>query len=239
MRAEKKSKISPGPKLSPLRRERLNEQAVSRIRQLILSNELKIGDKLPPERDLAKQLNVSRVVVREALRSLEQSGLIEIKTGTMGGSFVINNLQKPLSDSVYLLYESGALTPVHFIEARRVIESYGIRQAAENATPEIIKSLTKLNESMLENINDREKFRKYHLAFHIAIADLSGNPLLKLIIQSIFDLWTRIFPAFTKSKAYMKEVCKKHTAIIEALDKKDARLCELLIIDDLPAIPPK
>jgi len=82
--------------LAPIRKTRLNEEVVARIKRLIYSKELKVGEKLPSERDLAARLKVSRVIVREALRSLEQSGLIEIRPGLTGGAFVVYNLQKPL-----------------------------------------------------------------------------------------------------------------------------------------------
>ena len=94
-------------KLGPVRKTRLNEEVVTRIKRLIYSKELKVGEKLPSERDLAARLKVSRVILREALRSLEQSGLVEIRPGLKGGAFVVYNLQKPLS-TASMIYSGEA-----------------------------------------------------------------------------------------------------------------------------------
>ena len=166
-------------KLGPVRRTRLNEEVVTRIKRLIYSKELKVGEKLPSERDLAARLKVSRVILREALRSLEQSGLVEIRPGLTGGAFVVYNLQKPLFDCVYDLFRGGSLTLSHFTEARRAIECCAIGRAVENATAESIEKLSQINESMVADF-DRERFVAQNMAFHTTLADLSENPLLSL-----------------------------------------------------------
>lgn len=83
-----------------------------------------MGQKLPPERDLASRLGVSRVIVREALRSLEQSGLIDIRPGMTGGAFVVYNLHMPLFNVARDLIASGQLSLTDFVGARRAIECF-------------------------------------------------------------------------------------------------------------------
>jgi DNA-binding FadR family transcriptional regulator len=218
---------------SPLAKERLNEKVVLRIKELIYSKELKIGEKLPPERELADRLKVSRMVVREALRSLEQSGLLEIRPGLTGGAFVVYNLQKPLFDCVYDLFSGGSLTLSHFVEARRTVECFTIRQVAENATDESIDGLVRLNEDMKADLSDRQKFMTQNAAFHKEIARLSGNPLMILIVQALFELLKRVHPEFPQTAKFMSDTHKRHVAIIEALRQKDIPLCEKLMAIDV------
>jgi DNA-binding FadR family transcriptional regulator len=218
--------------LAPIRRTRLNEKIIARIKNLIYSKELKVGEKLPSERDLSAKLKVSRVIVREALRSLEQSGLIEIRPGLTGGAFVVYNLQKPLFDCVYDLFSGGSLTLSHFTEARRAIECFAIRRAVENATEESIERLNQINENMVTGL-DRERFVAQNMAFHTTIAQLSENPLISLMVQALFDLLKRLRPDFVQKERFMRETFKRHKAIVEALKRKDVSLCEDLIALDV------
>jgi GntR family transcriptional repressor for pyruvate dehydrogenase complex len=219
-------------KLGPVRRTRLNEEVVTRVKRLIYSKELKVGEKLPSERDLAARLKVSRVIVREALRSLEQSGLVEIRPGLRGGAFVVYNLQKPLFDSVYDLFRGGSLTLSHFTEARRAIECCAIGRAVENATAESIEKLNQLNESMVADF-DRERFVAQNMAFHTTLADLSENPLLSLMVRALFDLLKRLRPEFVQRDRFIKETYKRHKGIIEAITQKDISLCADLLASDV------
>jgi DNA-binding FadR family transcriptional regulator len=218
--------------LTPVRKTRLNEQVVARIKRHIYSKELKVGEKLPSERDLASRLKVSRVIVREALRSLEQSGLIEIRPGLTGGAFVVYNLQKPLFDCVYDLFTGGSLTLAHFTEARTAIECLAIRKAVENVTDASIEELNRMNEDMLSGL-DRERFVAQNRAFHTTIAALSGNPLLSLLVQALFDLLKRLRPDFVQREKFMRDTHKRHKAIVEALRQKNASLCEELMALDV------
>lgn len=218
--------------LVPVRRARLNEEVVARIKTLIYSKELKVGEKLPSERDLSTRLKVSRVVMREALRSLEQSGLIEIRPGLTGGAFVVYNLQKPLFDCVYDLFSGGSLTLSHFTEARRAIECFAIRRAAENATGAAVEKLDRINEEMLAGL-DRERFVTQNMVFHTTIAQISGNPLISLMVQALFDLLKRLRPDFVQRERFMRETFKRHKAIVEALRRKDMPLCEELMALDV------
>jgi GntR family transcriptional repressor for pyruvate dehydrogenase complex len=218
--------------LAPIRKTRLNEEIIARIKNLIYSKELKVGEKLPSERDLSAKLKVSRVIVREALRSLEQSGLIEIRPGLTGGAFVVYNLQKPLFDCVYDLFSGGSLTLSHFTEARRAIECFAIRRAVENATEESIERLNQINDDMVAGL-DRERFVAQNMVFHTTIAQLSENPLISLMVQALFDLLKRLRPDFVQKEKFIRDTFKRHKAIIEALRQKDVSLCEELIAFDV------
>ncbi len=224
-----------GELLTPLRKERLNEKVASQIKSLIFSNEIGTGQKLPPERDLARRLQVSRVIVREALRSLEQSGLIEIRPGMTGGAFVVYHLHMPFFNTARDLITSGKVSLSHFVGARRAIECFSVRLATENATLKDIERLHRINETFFEHIAEPAKFRKHHAAFHIRIAELSRNPLITLMVQSVFELLNRLRPDTFQSERFIRDTYKRHEAIVEAMKKKDIHLCEQLMAADTEA----
>jgi DNA-binding FadR family transcriptional regulator len=93
-------------KLNPVTRKNLHEKIVAQLKTLIFSKEIKPSQRLPSERTLTDQFRVSRAVVREALRTLENSGFVEIRTGAAGGAFVADNLHIPFFRATYDIYQS-------------------------------------------------------------------------------------------------------------------------------------
>jgi GntR family transcriptional regulator, transcriptional repressor for pyruvate dehydrogenase complex len=219
--------------IGPLTKEKLNEKIVARVKKLIFSNELRVGDKLPSERELMEEIGVSRAVVRESLRSLEQSGLVEIRQGATGGAFVVWNLHKPIFNSAFDLYSQGKLTLAHFVETRKAIESVAVRTAAKNLAPGDISRLRELNEASLADIDDEVKHRQHSARFHTAIAEVSGNHLNKLLVSSLFELLGELRPDSLQTKRFKLETYSLHKRIIEALSRRDAPLCEYLIGKDI------
>jgi DNA-binding FadR family transcriptional regulator len=188
-----------------------------------------VGDKLPPERDLAKLFKVSRVVVREVLRSLEQSGLVEIKAGPKGGPIVADNMHKPIFDSARDLVDRGELTLEYFAETRDAIERLAVKRAAKKATTDDIDMLKEINEQLLKEVANPAEARKKNMAFHMAIAEIAGNPLLKLILQSILELLGVVFPMPQQSAVFFRKTYERHKAIITAMRKHDIEKCEELM----------
>ena len=217
---------------TPMKREKLHEGIVSQIKSRIYSNKLREGEKLPSERELAEVLRVSRVVVREALRSLEQSGLIDIRPGTSGGAYVTHALHKPFFKAALDLMNEGNVTLDQFFEARNAIESFSVRQAAQKAGPGDIARLNELNEKLLKETKEKTKLRENNAAFHIAIADISGNPLIRLMVHSLLDLLDAIYPASGQSDKYVRNTYERHKEIIGAMQKKALSRCESLMASD-------
>ena len=218
--------------LIPPEKKRLNESIVSQIKALIFSNQIAIGEKLPSERELAERLNVSRVVVRESLRSLEQSGLIETRPGKAGGAFITNNFHKPIFESANDLLNEGQLSLSHFFEARKAIECSSIRMAVKNLRASDLERLRCINRKLLDDLGDPLRLREHNLAFHLAVAEMSRNPLIKLIVHSLLDLLNRVRPGSSQSSQFIKDTYSRHEKIIEAMGRGDAALCERLMAVD-------
>ena len=215
--------------LTPLNRGKLGQLVVSQIKSLIFSEGIQIGEKLPSEREFAEQLKVSRSVVREALNTLEQSGLIEIRRGRGAGAYVVDHLHKPLLSSTVDLMKSGKIDVRQFLEARKAIECFSLRAIAEKITEEDLKKLEVVNGRFLSNLNDGLTSLEANSAFHLALSELSGNPLMTVMLHSLLDLMAEMRFRNPKGASFRKAVCKAHQDIVDAMREKDWDRCELLL----------
>ena len=140
---------------------------------------------LPGERSLAEQLGVSRSVVREATKRLEQQGMLEVQHGN--GIKIVDRLHRPLSDSLTLLIPDMAGRLAQLNETRLSIEPDAAARAAERATEEQLRELRRIHSS-LEQAPDNNAAIRCDLAFHHAIADASGNLIYRLVLDSFGEL---------------------------------------------------
>jgi GntR family transcriptional regulator, transcriptional repressor for pyruvate dehydrogenase complex len=221
------------PILERLTREKLNEKIVTRVKELMFANQLQIGHKLPSERELMQQTGVSRAVVREALRSLEQSGLVEIRQGATGGAFVISDLEKPIFNAAHTLYSQGKLTLGHFVEVRKAIECVSVRAAVAKASHADISRLRDLNGAYLAEIDDDLQHRQHAEAFHVAVAEISGNHLSKLLVLALFRLLDALRPESVQTAKFKYETYMLHKQITEAMERRNGALCERLVARDI------
>jgi GntR family transcriptional repressor for pyruvate dehydrogenase complex len=172
---------------SPIQSSRLYEQIVEQIEQHILDGVLKLGEKLPSERELCEQFNVSRTVVREAIRTLREKGLVDIQPGR--GTFITNGTSEAMRNSLGLVFKVGqeqALTDL--VQVRAILEPEIAALAAENATQANIAELQACIEAMDNLFDDADKFIEADQAFHLALGKATHNTLIPLLIDPIVDL---------------------------------------------------
>jgi DNA-binding FadR family transcriptional regulator len=215
--------------ISPPKKEKLHEEIVAQIKTLKHTKKHGVGDRLPSERELAQLFNVSRVVVRESLLSLEQSGLIEVRPGSTGGAFITYNVYKPLYDAAYDLLNKGNLSLSYFFEARQAIECFAVRLAAQKATAEDVQALKNINKKLLEDIDDKAGLRLNNRNFHTAIAKMSGNPLLLLMTQSLLQILDVTYPRAKQHDDFIRNTYERHEAIIKAMAERSPERCEELM----------
>ncbi len=170
---------------TPIKNDKVYEQVIEQIKNLIYEGKLKRGDKLPSERDLRTQLGVSRASIREAFSALEMIGLIKSRPGE--GTFIKtefdNNLVTPLS-LVLLLNENVA---EELLELRRVLEVDCVRLAAERTTEEDIKEMKFYLDQLYQSSGYEQKSIESDKAFHYTIARASGNKVLYYVMKSISE----------------------------------------------------
>ena len=208
---------------SPIPRARVSSAILQQLKSAILDGRVRPGDRLPPEKDLARQFKSSRTSVREAIRSLEESGLVAVRRGSGGGAFVVDGDLRHVTDSLSTLLRLGKISIHHLTEARLVLEPWLAQLAAERITGD---ELARVHEHVTRHAEAIEAGR-YHatadLGFHRMVAEASRNPALVLVFNSIADLMVGEVVARLRMDAATNEsnlAC--HRRLYEALERHDA-----------------
>jgi GntR family transcriptional repressor for pyruvate dehydrogenase complex len=165
------------------RERRLSDKVADMMLETILSDRLKVGDRLPSERELGEQFGVSRTVVREAVRALVTKGVIDVRSGS--GLRVAAVDANAVSESMSLFLRGGALDFEKVHEVRTVLEVHLAGLAAERATDGDVAQLREIHERMRRETSDVEAAARDDLEFHRAIARATHNELFLLLMDSI------------------------------------------------------
>ena len=173
---------------------------------------------LPGERSLAEQLGVSRTVVREATKRLEQQGMLEIQHGN--GIKVVNRLHRPLNDSLSLLIPDVAERLQQLNETRLSIEPDAAAMAAQRASKDQIRELRRI-QMRLEKAPDNAAAIEADIEMHHAIADASGNLIYRLILDSLAELGVAS-RLRTIGRIGNQTAIEHHAAILDAIERRDS-----------------
>lgn len=174
----------------PIPVRRAFEEVCQRIRAKVASGELKQGDKLPPERQLAEQLGVSRVVVREALRSLENAGVIALQRGPKGGAFIRGGSDEKLTQLMQDMIDLGTIPFSDLTEARIFILDSVARLACERATEEDLDAIednVRMNEEVFGS-GDRDARIEQAAEFYKRLAAATKNKVMMIVVKSLTDI---------------------------------------------------
>lgn len=172
----------------PLRRDRLYEQIADRILELIIADSVSPGDRLPSERELSQRLQVSRPVIREAVRSLGVRGLVSVRpgSGTYIRELTTRDASSPIDLLLRLRHQQSSFDALH--EVRQALEVQIARLAAERATSEDVEALERAIDAMKETGENADTFIEHDMAFHDALARATHNDLFLLLLAPITDL---------------------------------------------------
>ena len=204
------------------RQEKLSSQVAEQIQQLILSRQLKPGDRLPTERELGETFQVSRTVVREAIRALEAHGLVEPQTGS--GTYVRAIQSEDVANSLgmYITTQGQFFTLESLMEVRRVLEIQVVRLAAERATHNNIQKLESILDNMRKTVHDTDAFSKWDLEFHLVLARASGNPLFGILIEPLTEALFELIWTGSSAPGAAEEACEFHRQILDLIKNKQA-----------------
>lgn len=169
---------------------RLFEEISRQIGEQIRTGELKAGEKLPNERELAATFAVSRHAVREALRSLESIGQLEFKKGATGGAFVARDNPLPFTKIMRGMFEVGGITLAQLTEARLAIETavigvLGERLGTLDLGPLYDNVAAAERETRAGNLATKTRL---NVEFHVLLAELTGNPVLIMMMKSLMNI---------------------------------------------------
>ncbi|MBI4632528.1 MAG: FadR family transcriptional regulator [Deltaproteobacteria bacterium] len=221
-----------------VRTDRISITIVNQIKNAIFQKKLMPGDKLPSERQLMEQFQTSRVTIREAFRTLENSGILEIRRGVEGGAFVrdpsatvINNF---LSDMLLM----GNIAISNLTEARLAMEPFSAKIASERMNEACLKR-------MRENIGEAKDCLKkgnhndarlLNLEFHRILAHACENPVIFFLIDSIMEIMEKNISSLFLSVDSVRRTIEHHEMIYDAIikgDHDDARRLMLEHIQDI------
>lgn len=215
------------------KQNRVFQDVIFQIEDAILQGRLKIGERLPAERALKEMFGTSRGTIREALRVLEQKGLISIKTGTNGGAYVENVSIEKISESLDLLIRSQSLTLEQIAQFREDVEgnvTFNAALAADNKGIETLKkTVEKVKNASEEGIVSWGKFIEADNEFHMQLAKIVGNPIYISILRTVHENINRYYDRFLeKEEIRMKENYEDMRGIIAAIENKDAEGARLI-----------
>lgn len=173
----------------------------SQIRSLLASRRLVTGDRLPSERDLAEQFGVSRNSVRQALRSMVDSGLLDMKKGASGGAFVRDDGGTAVRAVLTDLYTLGTIQPSHLTEVRLMIGVEVVRLACERATDEEFDALERNVEEAAEaaRVQNLPLRTAVNLEFYRMLARMTRNPLLEILTDAVMAITQKFVEEFMRT----------------------------------------
>jgi len=207
----------------PIQTERLYQRIVEQIENRIVAGELKVGDQLPSERELAEQFSVSRIAVREAVKALRAKGLVEIQPGR--GTFITNGTPAVVRNSLSMLMKFGQVDgSSNIVEVREILEPEIAALAAMRIDKEQVTAMADAVGIMDTALDDVDVFVESDLDFHLALAQATQNPIIPILMDSIIDLLREQRKRIGLVKGGLQRGQYHHKKILEAVMKHDSQL---------------
>lgn len=193
-------------KISP---KKISEEIIEQFKGLLSNGELKPGDELPSERELAESIGVSRPPLREALNALQAMGFVEIRPRS---KIIVKSLtQRPVEDPLSLLIAEDQEKFFELLDIRRAMESWAAFNAAKQATESDIQRLEKIIARDQQNLKKNRDDAKTDADFHIAIALAAHNTVLSHLTASCYNiLWST--QKMSREQLFKKRKNKQHIA---------------------------
>ncbi len=208
-------------RFKPIKQSRVSDEVIDQLKQSILVGHFKAGDRLPSEREMAEEFQVSRVAIREALRALENSGFIATRQGVTGGAYITDLTFGHLASAFLDLFLANKISIPELYQVRLLIEPEVARLAALRITPEYADNLKALVEAEelppLSLVEDIER----KTAVHYMLAEMCGNRFFEAVIRSAMGVTTKIIEA-VQPDPYVMHPAGMHRPIVEAVIAGDA-----------------
>lgn len=223
---------------TPIKTRRLYEEIVEQIKRLLTEGKLRPGDKLLAEREMAEQFQVSRASVREAIRTLEMLGIIDIRPGE--GTFIrdteTDDIIRPLA--MFLAVERSSL--LDMFEMRRIFETATAGLAARRATQEELDQIEAMLENMRDrlNVQDPAKGEEFDAAFHYAVAEATHNSLLTKLFKTVSEEFAKA-NSVARRQLYQtgaenaQKIIDQHTEIFEAIRARTPEVASAAMLSHL------
>ncbi|MBB6696577.1 FadR/GntR family transcriptional regulator [Clostridium algidicarnis] len=208
----------------PIKNTKVYEQVIEQIKQMVDDGTLKKGDKLPSERDLVEQLNVSRASIREALKALEVIGLIDCKQGE--GNYIKTSFEDNLFEPLSIMFMLEESDPESIWELRKIMEVEAAGLASKRINNKDLKELKELTERFLD-LDNEEIHAEIDKKFHYKIAKCCGNILIYNILKTLSNLVDHFIKDIRKSilvdKGNKEILFSQHHNIYLSMESHDSK----------------
>jgi GntR family transcriptional repressor for pyruvate dehydrogenase complex len=214
-----------------LKRDVLSEKIAHSLLNLIKEKQLRPGDRLPPERELAAMMNVSRPSLREALRALQIMNIIDNRQGS--GTYITSLEPERLVEHLDIIFTLNDSTYIELFEARKILEAGAAELAAREITDEEIDELENCVERAREALDDPEAFLEIDLDLHRRILEATDNKILALFMRSISQLSILSRRRTAEHIDVRRQTIKDHHAIVQALKSREPGAARTAMLDHL------
>jgi DNA-binding FadR family transcriptional regulator len=226
-------------KFRPIHTRRAFEEICERIREQLALGQLKPGDKLPPERDLAQQLGVSRNVLREALRSLEMAGVLRLQKGVKGGAFIREGDTSRMNVVMRDMLSLGTISVRELSEARIDVLDLVVRLACTHARQPDFEALeANIERTELATREGRLLDRvECSREFYKLLAASTGNKVIAMIMDSVTEIHMRfVYAKVVSSGVAMPRLAEKRRQFLSALRARNASTAARLMRAHLESV---
>ena len=213
----------------------LSSQIVASVREALFDRSLKSGDFLGTEKEIAARFGVSRIVARDAFRTLQALGVIEIKVGAKGGARIARGDPRLFADALAIQLGLAGISVREIMDAQRAVECMAVELATEAATVADLSRLRGLLAEAAGCISDAAAYTRASLRFHLAIAEISKNRVLLAQLQSLqYVSW----PARnrTLTRPVSRHILEVHGKLVDLIEARDAPAARQLMDDHVKMI---
>jgi DNA-binding FadR family transcriptional regulator len=218
--------------LRAVRSRNAYEQTVERLLEIVKLGLVPYGERLPPERDLAERLNVSRVTIREGIRSLQQAGYLEPRRGRFGGTFVVykpgSSIDGRPIDSRLVASLSDILAFRHVVELG-AIELAATRQLTDRQETTLLDRLREVEKAPAEG------YRQADARLHLTIAELTGSAMVTRAVAEVRMAVNDLLNALPSLETPLVHSNEQHVYMVRALLAHDAKRARKFMLDHLDA----
>src|SRR3569623_1635974 len=213
----------------------LSAQIVSHVRDALFAKQIKPGDFLGTEKDLAAQFGTSRIVARDALRTLEALGSVEIRMGKGGGARIAHGNPRLFAEALAVQLDLTGVSAAEIMDEQRAIDTLGAALAAEHASAGDIAKLRRLRADAEAAMHDLDLFTRLSRDFHLAVAEASHNRVIVVQLLSLEHIsWPRRNPTATPKLA--RHILEIHSQLVDLIELRDASAARALMNDHVKMI---
>lgn len=221
--------------IEPVRRTSVVQSAISKIKELIDEEYFKFGEKLPPERELARLLGISLPSLREALRALSILGIAEMRPGS--GTYLRSSMSDWSSDPFSLLFNLSRPLHIDLFEARMGIEGIIAELAAKKRTEEDLQTMEAALQKMRSHVEDKKEYIKYEIEFHQAIIRAAKNTILKDFMEKMYKV---LYESRKRTVEQLKDVYREsyleHYQVYRHIKARDPKKAKKAMVDNLTKV---